>query len=59
MTTRKLLCAALAAIAYVSFAANLVPEDRRDFEVPFNGEGKMGMVYTPVFFKQPITCSHS
>ena len=54
MTTRKLLCAALAAIAYVSFAANLVPEDRRDFEVPFNGEGKMGMVYTPVFFKQPV-----
>ena len=54
MTTRKLLCAALAAIASVSFAANLVPEGKRDVVVPFKGEGKMGMVYTPVFFKQPV-----
>ena len=30
-------------------AANLVPEDKRDISVPFNGEGKMGLVYTPVF----------
>ena len=40
-----LLCAALSASA-----ANLVPEDKRDAQVPFQGAGKMGMVYTPCFF---------
>ena len=29
---------------------NLVPEAKRNFEVPFKGAGKMGLVYTPVFF---------
>ncbi len=39
-----------ALIAASGFADNLVPEAKRAFEVPFKGEGKMGMVYTPVFF---------
>ena len=44
-------CVALAALLTVSAAAaNLVPEGKRDFAVPFKGDGKMGMVYTPVFF---------
>ncbi len=29
---------------------NLVPEAKRNFVVPFKGAGKMGLVYTPVFF---------
>ncbi len=41
-------CAALAALA--ANAANLVPEHKRNFDVPFKGEGKMGLVYVPVFF---------
>ena len=40
----------LAALALPSFADNLVPEDRRDIQVPFQGAGKTGMVYTPCFF---------
>ena len=32
------------------FGENLVPEAKRAFEVPFKGEGKMGMVYVPAFF---------
>ena len=44
-------CVALAALLTVSAAAaNLVPEGKRDFEVPFKGAGQMSMVYTPVFF---------
>ena len=39
-----------ALIAASGFADNLVPEAKRAFEVPFKGEGKMGLVYTPVFF---------
>ena len=39
-----------ALIAASGFADNLVPEAKRALEVPFKGEGKMGMVYTPVFF---------
>ena len=33
-----------------AFAGNLVPEARRAFDVPFKGEGKMGLQYIPVFF---------
>ncbi len=33
-----------------AFAGNLVPEGRRAFDVPFKGEGKMGLQYIPVFF---------
>ena len=44
-------CVALAALLTVSAAAaNLVPEGKRDFEVPFKGAGQMSLVYTPVFF---------
>lgn len=37
-------------LACSAAAANLVPEAKRDFEVPFKGAGQMSMVYTPVFF---------
>ena len=40
----------LLALGFAVQGGNLVPEGKRDFEVPFKGEGKMGMVYTPVFF---------
>ena len=40
----------LAALALPSSAFNLVPEGKRDLQVPFQGAGKMGMVYTPCFF---------
>ena len=45
------IIAALAvhAVLAAEFGENLVPEAKRAFEVPFKGEGKMGMVYTPVF----------
>ena len=44
-------CVALAALLTVSAAAaNLVPEGKRDFDVPFKGAGQMSLVYTPVFF---------
>lgn len=46
------MLAALAALVAASpaFSENLVPEGKRDVIVPFNGEGKMGMVYIPCFF---------
>lgn len=48
---RKLLGVVFAACAvFVVCAENLVPEHKRNFDVPFKGEGKMGLVYTPVFF---------
>ena len=37
-------------VAFAACAANLVPEQKRNFDVPFKGAGKMGLVYTPVFF---------
>ena len=52
MKTATVAMAALLAAALPPAAAaagNLVPEERRDVVVPFKGEGKMGMVYTPVF----------
>ena len=46
-------CVALAALLTVSTAAaNLVPEGKRDFDVPFKGAGQMSLVYTPVFFQK-------
>ena len=46
-------CVALAALLTVSAAAaNLVPEGKRDFDVPFKGAGQMSLVYTPVFFQK-------
>ncbi len=41
--------------------ANLVPEGKRAFDVPFKGAGKMSLVYVPVFFPKGtegavITC---
>ena len=53
----KKICVAMA-VALLSLSGwsdNLVPEDKRDFAVPFKGEGKMSLVYTPVFFpKTPV-----
>ena len=47
----KAMTTALAVIlACSAAAANLVPEGKRDFEVPFKGAGQMSLVYTPVFF---------
>ena len=37
-------------LACSAAAANLVPEGKRDFDVPFKGAGQMSLVYTPVFF---------
>ena len=46
-------CVALAALLTVpAAAANLVPEGKRDFDVPFKGAGQMSLVYTPVFFQK-------
>ncbi len=51
MYMRKAAFATLAAFAVSSlFAANLVPEGRRNAAVPFKGAGQMSLVYTPVFF---------
>lgn len=47
---KKLILAAVAAMSLAGFANNLVPESRRAFDVPFKGEGKMGLQYIPVFF---------
>ncbi len=41
--------AALSVLAGTAFAGNLVPEGKRDLEVPFKGSGQMSLVYTPVF----------
>ena len=41
-----MFCAALSLSAVAS--ENLVPEKLRSFDVPFKGEGKMGMQYIPV-----------
>lgn len=48
----KLRIGAVALTAFMAAAAfgeNLVPAGKRAFDVPFNGAGKMGLVYTPVF----------
>lgn len=50
MAKTGLALAGLLALGFTAFGENLVPEGKRDVVVPFKGEGKMGMVYTPVFF---------
>ena len=53
----KKICVAMAfaLLSLSGWSDNLVPEDKRDFAVPFKGEGKMSLVYTPVFFpKTPV-----
>ena len=49
-TKTALALAGLLALGFVARGGNLVPEGTRDVVVPFKGEGKMGVVYTPVFF---------
>ena len=46
----KTVAAILAAAAMAAFGDNLVGEEHRAFEVPFKGEGQMGMKFIPVFF---------
>lgn len=45
-----LLLAGAMALGFAVQGANLIPEGKRDAVVPFKGEGKMSMVYMPVFF---------
>ena len=48
---KKLIMAMMGALALVAGAeTNLVPEGKRNLDVPFKGEGKMGMHFIPVFF---------
>ena len=47
---KKTVAAILAAAAMAAFGENLVSEEHRAFEVPFKGEGQMGMKFIPVFF---------
>lgn len=49
-TKTALALAGLLALGFVARGGNLVPEGKRDVVVPFKGAGKMGVVYTPVFF---------
>ena len=46
----KKLAVLAALAAFAAFGGNLVPDEHRAFEVPFKGEGQMGMKYIPVFF---------
>ena len=50
MKFRRWIAAAVAVLGAAASAHNIVPEGKRDFEVPFKGAGQMSMVYTPVFF---------
>ena len=50
MKFRRWIAAAVAVLGAAASAQNLVPEGKRDFEVPFKGVGQMSLVYTPVFF---------
>ncbi|MGN0855693.1 MAG: glycoside hydrolase family 5 protein [Kiritimatiellia bacterium] len=47
---RTMMTLLAAALAFAACAENLVPADKRAFDVPFKGAGKMGLVYQPVFF---------
>lgn len=47
---KKLITVLLGLCVSGAFAGNLVPEAKRAFDVPFKGEGKMGLQYVPVFF---------
>ena len=50
MKPKHLVAAAWAVVSLAAFADNLVPEEKRDFDVPFKGEGQMSLVYVPAFF---------
>ena len=50
MKLSRWIVAAFAVFSAAAFADNLVPEDKRDFDVPFKGAGQMSLVYTPVLF---------
>ena len=50
MKFRRWIVAAVAVLGAAASAQNIVPEGKRDFEVPFKGAGQMSMVYMPVFF---------
>ena len=50
MKLNRWIAAALAVLNAAASAQNIVPEGKRDFEVPFKGAGQMSLVYTPVFF---------
>ena len=39
-------------LTLAAFGENLVKEDMRAFDVPFNGEGKMGLKYVQVRFPE-------
>lgn len=45
---KKIALIGTLALALGAMAENLVTADKRAFDVPFKGEGKMGMVYQPV-----------
>ena len=48
---KRLIMSVMGALALVAGAeTNLVPEGKRNLDVPFKGEGKMGMHFIPVFF---------
>ena len=49
-TKTGLALAWLLALGFAVQGGNLVPEGKRDFDVPFKGAGQMSLVYTPVFF---------
>ena len=51
MRTKTILAlVGLLALGFAVQGGNLVPEGKRDFDVPFKGAGQMSIVYTPVFF---------
>ena len=47
---KNCLAVFVSAVMLAVFGDNLVPEGKRDFDVPFKGAGQMSIVYTPVFF---------
>ena len=58
MKLSRWIVAAFAVFSAAAFADNLVPEDKRDFDVPFKGAGQMSLVYTPVFFQKKHSAVH-